>query len=104
MIPGFPGALRIYGVMLLCASTVCKGAPPAPAPEWTGSFLARVEALAVLQTFNAELLSHDSATLTLERWCDGHRLAAPPRNLAAPGPGIHQTATPPQRPEVGGAT
>src|SRR5258706_13120974 len=95
MIPGFPGALRIYGVMLLCASTVCKGAPPAPAPEWTGSFLARVEALAVLETFNAQLLSHDSATLTLERWCDVHRLGSPARMFASRGWGIGKPAPPP---------
>ena len=32
------------------------------------AYVLRVEALALLQTLNAELLSHDSATLTLERW------------------------------------
>jgi len=101
MIPGFPGALRIYGVMLLCASTVCQGAPPAPAPDWTGSFLARVETLAVLQTFNAELLSHDSATLTLERWCDVHRLASPPRIVASRVRDIDKPPTPEQRRELG---
>ncbi len=35
----------------------------------------RVALLAMLQTLNADLLSHDSATLTLERWCADHRLA-----------------------------
>jgi hypothetical protein len=44
---------------------------------WPGSFVARVEALALLQTLNAELLSNSSATLTLESWCDSHHLAAP---------------------------
>jgi hypothetical protein len=100
MIPGFPGALRFYGVMLLCASTVCKAAP-APAPDWTGSFLARVEALAVLQTFNAELLSHDSATLTLEHWCDVHHLASPPRIVASRVRDIDKPPTPEQRRELG---
>lgn len=38
--------------------------------------LARVELLALLQSLNADLLSHDSATLTLERWCGDHRLGA----------------------------
>jgi chorismate-pyruvate lyase len=41
--------------------------------------VARVEVLAMLQTLNADLLSHDSATLTLERWCADHRLADPAR-------------------------
>ena len=44
--------------------------------------LVRVEALALLQTLNADLLSHDSATLTLERWCADHSLADPPRIVA----------------------
>src|SRR5260221_1915951 len=101
MIPGFPGTLRTYGVMLLCASTVCKSAPPAPTPNWTGSFVARVEALAVLQTLNADLLSHDSATLTLERWCDVHRLASPPRIVASRVPDIDKAPTPEQRRELG---
>jgi len=44
--------------------------------------LARVELLALLQSLNADLLSHDSATLTLERWCGDHRLADPARVTA----------------------
>ena len=44
-------------------------------PAWPDTFLARVEALALLQTLTADLLSHPSATLTLERWCASHRLA-----------------------------
>lgn len=44
--------------------------------------LVRVELLALMQTLNAELLSHDSATLTLERWCADHRLAQPAKILA----------------------
>jgi chorismate-pyruvate lyase len=42
----------------------------------------RVELLALLQTLNADLLGHDSATLTLERWCGDHRLADPAKILA----------------------
>jgi hypothetical protein len=101
MIPGFAGALRSCGVMLLCASAVCEGASPAQTPNWTGSFAARVEALAVLQTLNADLLSHDSATLTLERWCGGHRLASPPRIVALRVPDVDKPPTPEQRRELG---
>src|ERR1700721_769692 len=101
MIRGFPGALRFYGVMLLCASTVCQSAPPAPAPDWTGSFVSRVEALAVLQTLNADLLSHDSATLTLERWCDVHKLASPPKIVAARILDVDKQPSPDQRRELG---
>jgi hypothetical protein len=35
-----------------------------------------------LQRLNAELLSGDSATLTLERWCEDHHLAVPARVYA----------------------
>jgi hypothetical protein len=51
-------------------------------PAWPDTFVSRVEVLALLETFDAELLSHDSATLTLEHWCDVHRLASPPRVVA----------------------
>jgi hypothetical protein len=33
--------------------------------------------MAPLQSLNAELLSHDSATLTLDRWCASYQLATP---------------------------
>jgi len=36
----------------------------------------------LLQTLNADLLSHDSATVTLERWCRAHDLASPARITA----------------------
>ena len=49
---------------------------------WPDTPLGRTQALAVLQTLNADLLSHASATLTLERWCADHRLAAPARVIA----------------------
>ena len=35
-------------------------------------YAARLEALALLQTLNADLLSHDSATAVLQDWCDAH--------------------------------
>ena len=54
----------------------------------------------MLQTLNAELLSHDSATLTLERWCDGHRLASPARIVAERVAGSEQPPTETQRAEL----
>jgi chorismate-pyruvate lyase len=42
---------------------------------WPDEFLTRLEALALVQTLNAELLASRSATLTLEKWCGEHRLA-----------------------------
>lgn len=49
---------------------------------WIDGPTTRLEALALLETLNSELLSHDSATLTLDRWCEDHRLASPARIIA----------------------
>jgi hypothetical protein len=50
--------------------------------SWQDSFLTRVELLALIETLNAELLSHASATLTLERWCSGHGMATEAKLVA----------------------
>ena len=70
--------------MLRAVAAACLFSVPACAPyrHQTDLRLERVEALALLQTLNADLLAHDSATLTLERWCADHRLADPPRIVA----------------------
>lgn len=60
---------------LLCA---CAPAPTRP----SHNRLARTQVLALVQGLNADLLGHDSATLTLERWCAAHRLAEPARIVA----------------------
>lgn len=49
---------------------------------WPDAPEVRLEALALLQTLNADLLSHDSATLTLDRWCAAHHLAEPAKIVA----------------------
>jgi chorismate-pyruvate lyase len=69
------GLLR--GITML-AAMLLAGCATAP-PQRTDDRLARTGLLALLQTLNADLLSHDSATLTLERWCADHRLAPTPR-------------------------
>ena len=55
---------------------------PAHAATWPDTPVARVETLALLQTLNADLLSNDSATLTLDRWCAAHELASPAKIVA----------------------
>jgi chorismate-pyruvate lyase len=42
---------------------------------WPDTFLARVEAFALIQTLNANLLAARSATFTLDKWCAEHHLA-----------------------------
>jgi hypothetical protein len=104
-----PDHARYWKVLLLCAPGLCGAAStdlsgPAPAVQtssWTGSFLGRVEALALLESLNADLLSHDSATLTLERWCGVHHLASPPRVVAQRAPDINKVPTPEQRRDLG---
>ena len=68
-----PCVLGLTGSLLV--TPVPARAPDAPA-AWRGDFTSRVEVLALLQSLNADLLSHPSATLTLERWCGSHHLAA----------------------------
>jgi chorismate-pyruvate lyase len=88
--------------LLPCATgAVAEEASAAAAHAWPDSVVARIEALALLQTLNAELLSHDSATATLERWCDSHRLASPPRVVAQRVPGAEQPPSAAQRRELG---
>ena len=71
-------AAAVAGLLLLEAAPAFAAEPN----PWPNSFVARLEALALIESLNAELLSHDSATLTLERWCADHRLADPPRVVA----------------------
>ena len=52
------------------------------AATWTDTPVARLEALALIESLNAEILSSSSATLTLEHWCRDHALADPPQILA----------------------
>ena len=64
---------------------------------WPDDYVGRLQALAVVQTLNVELLSSRSATLTLERWCRDHRLAENPAIVAALIPGPPKAATTEQR-------
>jgi hypothetical protein len=65
--------------LLLTVSPLLIGLAPL---NWPDSYLSRVELLALLQTLNAELLSHPSATLTLERWCGAHHMASETKVVA----------------------
>jgi chorismate-pyruvate lyase len=91
----------IGGALLLGSLTALADTQSTRAPPWPDTYLARVEALALLQTLDADLLSHDSATLTLERWCGAHRLAAAPRIVAERVAGVDKQPTADQRQELG---
>src|ERR1700751_2763328 len=61
-----------------CPQLVCAESPQGVGPNRRADGAAsHLEAALLLQTLNADLLSHDSATLTLERWCGAHQLASP---------------------------
>jgi hypothetical protein len=85
--------LALFALILLARVAGAKGNG---GPLWQESFTARLEALALLQTLNAELLSHDSATLTLDRWCAVHQLASP-AHIAERVNGVYQAPTDEQR-------
>ena len=70
--------------LIVLATTVvaCVPARAQDAPAWPDTYVARLQALALLQTLNAEVLASRSATLTLEGWCRDHRLAQQPTIVA----------------------
>jgi hypothetical protein len=63
-------------------------------PDWPDGFVARLQAMARLESLNAELLSHPSATATLQAFCDRHG-ARPGLKVAARRlPGVDKPAGP----------
>lgn len=85
---------RLAVIALVGLATTARAAPGDDRPPaWANDFTARLEALALLQTLNAELLGHDSATLTLDRWCDAHHLASPAKVVAVRDRGATKPAT-----------
>ncbi len=78
----------VFVVLLICAALSA-----AAAESWPDNYTARVEALALLETLNAELLASDSATATLEKWCAAHRMAAPARIVARRIGGVEKEAS-----------
>ncbi len=83
-------ARAIASAAVLLATLACAlAAEPAP---WPDSFVGRLEALALIESLNADLLSHDSATATLERWCADHKLAEPALIVAERVRGVEKPA------------
>ncbi len=95
------GRARLIGVAILLFANAGARDSQAPRAKRPDKYVARVELLALLQTLNAELLSHDSATLTLEHWCEVHHLASPARIVADRVTGVDKAASADQRLELG---
>jgi chorismate-pyruvate lyase len=88
------GRTPLIFAILACLPAVAEDPAVLVQPtSWRDTYTRRLEALALLQSFNADLLSHDSATLTLDRWCETHRLATPPDIVAVRVPNVDKAAT-----------
>ena len=61
----------------LAAIGLALAAPAVAGPRLPDTFLARVEALATMETLSADILASHSATLALEKWCGDHAIALP---------------------------
>ena len=66
-------------------------------PPWPDTYVARLQALALVQTLNGKILASHSATLTLETWCQDHHLADENVIVAEVTRGVQRAATPEQR-------
>src|ERR1700726_3703874 len=95
---GIRKTLALFALILFAR---VAGAKSNGGPLWQESFTVRLAALALLQTLNAELLSHDSATLTLDHWCAVHQLASPAHIAAERVNGVYQAPTDEQRQLLG---
>jgi hypothetical protein len=80
----------------ICGLSQSPSGPRSP----DSAFVTRLKAALLLETLNAELLSHASATSTLEGWCASHGLAAPPKIVAERVLNVEKTPTEEQRREL----
>src|SRR5262249_59427719 len=90
--------IRRSAIAIVLGALSAATAPRAQqAVAWPDTFVSRLEALALVQTLNADLLGSRSATATLETWCRDHRLAAEPRVVATLVPSVAVAPTGEQR-------
>lgn len=76
-----------------CASATGRTQMPAvAAASWPDTYQSRLQALALMQTLNAEILASTSATRSLESWCRTQELAGDPRIIADRVTGEPKTA------------
>jgi hypothetical protein len=98
---GFKAAWVCAGALLWSATGSADESAVARTEQWPGGLVARLEALALLETLNADLLSNSSATSTLERWCGVHKLASPANIVAVRVAGVDKPVSAEQRVELG---
>jgi hypothetical protein len=93
--------IRTFATLALVLFKQVAAAQAQDPVAWRDNFTSRLEVLALLETLNADLLSHDSATLTLDRWCGDHQLAFPAHIVAKLVERSDKEATPEQRQLLG---
>jgi chorismate-pyruvate lyase len=76
-------------------------APAGARAPWPDDFIGRLEALALVETLNAQLLAGRSATLVLEKWCADHHMAAEPKIVAHVAAGAIAPPSAEQRERLG---
>ena len=84
-------------LVALALATAAAGGPALAGPRWPDTALGRTQALAVVETLNADLLASSSATTTLEAWCGEHHMASPARLTAERVRGADKEVTGAQR-------
>lgn len=99
---GVGSPVRLAGLASVVASATLATASAATiAPlthRWPGDLAGRLASLATLQSLEIELLTRDSATVTLDDWCARHRIAAPGSRIVADREsGTRKEPTPEQR-------
>jgi hypothetical protein len=97
---GFSTHARIRLARLIAVAATIAACVPAYAqesPAWPDTYVARLQALALIETLNAEVLASRSATLTLEGWCRDHQLAKEPAIVAELVRGVAKSPTAEQR-------
>lgn len=90
-------AMRFLVLATAFLSTVAIGSVGEDPVVWPDTPRSRLQAFALLQELNGNLLSHDSATLTLDRWCATHHLAASATIVANRDKAVDKVPTAAQR-------
>ena len=89
---------RSAGALLLLCVVIFPRLVLAQQPAaWPDTFLARLSALALVETLNATLLAARSATFALDKWCADHKLSDETKIRARLVRGVDEPITEEQR-------
>jgi hypothetical protein len=88
----------IVTLNLYASAISAEPAVKRPGAPWPDTLLARVEALALIESLNARLLTCScTATEVLDKWCADHKLADDPFIHARRSAGVEKPISPEQR-------